>query len=168
MPPRGRPAITEEVLQARVGDYCARYEVTPNENGLPPFPAGRRETRQHREWISLLKAGSRLRRRTAGLCRRCDEPAATGKAFCEKHDSSPSQKASTTSKATCLVCGDAVAGTLVDEHRRKPESEPVLVHRACAGVISLAQKAGPGSLDRVKDYLWPDEGRRPRRRQPRQ
>lgn len=167
MAPRGRPAITEEVLHARIGDYCARYKVAPNENGLPPFPAGQRETRQHREWISLLKAGSRLRRRTAGLCRRCDAPAAPGKVFCGQHDPSSARTAPATSNTKCLICGDAVAGTLVDEHRRRPESEPVLVHRACLGVISLAQKAGPGLLDRVRDYLWPQEVPRPRRRQPR-
>jgi hypothetical protein len=165
MAPRGRPAITEEVLQARIGEYCARYKVAPNENGLPPFPAGQRETRQHREWISLLKAGSRLRRRTAGLCRRCDAPAAPGKVFCGPHDPSSARTAPATSTSKCLVCGDAVAGTRVDEHRRKPDSDPVLVHRGCLDVIVSAQKAGPGLLDRVRDYLWPEDV--PRRRRPR-
>ena len=157
--------MSEEALRQRVGDYCARYQVQPKENGLPPFPTGRRETRQHREWISLLKAGTRLRRRTGGLCRRCDEPAVPGRIFCERHDRSSVDTAPPTSKATCFVCGEAVAGTAVDEHRREPRSEPVLVHRYCAHVISLAQKAGPGLLDRVRRYLWPEGHSRSRRRQ---
>ena len=164
MAPRGRPPITEDVLQVRISDYCARYGVAPNEKGLPPFPSGRRETRQHREWISLLKARSRLRRRIGGLCRRCDEPAAPGRIFCEEHAPSSAETAAATSDARCLVCGDLVAGSAV-EHRREPRSESVLVHRRCADVISLAQKAGPGLLDRVQQYLWPEGRTRPRRRQ---
>jgi len=156
------------VLQARIRDYCARYGVAPNENGLPPFPAGRRETRQHREWISLLKARSRLRRRIGGLCRRCDQPAVPGRIFCEQHDPTSADTAPATSKARCFVCGEPVAGAPVDEHRREPRSEPVLVHRYCAHVISLAQKVGPGLLDRVRYYLWPEGRSRSRRRQPRQ
>ena len=156
--------MSAEVLRERVGDYCARYKVQPKENGLPPFPAGRRETRQHREWISLLKAGTRLRRRIGSLCRRCDEHALPGRIFCEQHDPSGADTAPATSKVMCFVCGEAVAGTVVDEHRREPRSEPVLIHRSCAHVISLAQKAGPGLLDRVRHYLWPEA--RSRRRQP--
>lgn len=166
MAPRGRPAITEDVLQARISEYCARYGVGPKKNGLPPFPAGRRETPQHREWISLLKAGTRLRRRIGGLCRRCDEPAAPDKILCEQHDRSSTHTADAASKARCLVCGDAVAGTAVDEHRREAPSEPVLVHRRCVDVISLAEKVGPGLLDRVRHYLWPEGGPRSRGRQP--
>jgi len=159
--------VSEEVLRERVEAYCARYKVEPKENGLPPFPAGRRETRQHREWISLLKAGTRLRRRVGGLCRRCDEPALPGRIFCERHDRSSADTAPATSKARCFVCSEAVAGTAVSEHRREPGSDPVLVHRHCAHVISLAQQAGPGLLDRVRHYLWPEGRSGSRRRQPR-
>ncbi len=44
-------------------EYCSRYGVAPKPDGLPPFPAGRRETAQHREWLALYKALQRLRRR---------------------------------------------------------------------------------------------------------
>lgn len=157
--------MSEDVLRERVDDYCARYKVEPNEKGLPPFPAGRRETRQHREWISLLKADTRLRRRIGGLCRRCSQPAAPGRIFCALHERSSADMAPATSNAVCLVCGQAVAGAAVDQHRREPLAEPVVVHHSCAHVISLAQKVGPALLDRVRHYLWPERRSGTRRRQ---
>jgi hypothetical protein len=59
MPRRLR--LTLEELQARVAAYCERYGVKPGPDGLPPYPAGRRETPQHREWIAVYKVHSRLR-----------------------------------------------------------------------------------------------------------
>jgi len=171
MAQRGRPPITDDVLQARISDYCARYSVIPDKRtGLPPFPAGRRETPQHRAWITLLKARTRLRRRLGGLCRRCDEPVVTGTIFCTGHD--PSSDTATTSRALCLVCGDGVALAKAVAHRQSPRSEPVWVHRPCRDIISLAQKAGPGLLGRLRQYLWPQEAApqheaRRRRRAPR-
>ena len=61
----GRPRLTPEAYQARLDGYCARYKVTPLATDIPPFPAGRRETPQHREWIALYKAKSRLARSRA-------------------------------------------------------------------------------------------------------
>ena len=61
--PAGRPRLSPEAYEARLAAYCARYKVTPLATGIPPFPAGRRETEQHREWIALYKAKSRLSRR---------------------------------------------------------------------------------------------------------
>jgi hypothetical protein len=167
MAQRGRPAVTEEVLQARISDYCARYAVTPDKNtGLPPFPAKKRETPQHREWITILKAHARLRRRLA-LCRRCDQPVASSTAFCKEHEPRSANNPALVSRASCVVCGDRVPITAAVEHRRDPRSEPAWVHPNCRELILLAQKAGPGLLDRLRDYLWPDEGSTPRRRQPR-
>jgi hypothetical protein len=171
MAPRGRPPVTEDVLGGRISDYCTRYSVIPDkQTGLPPFPAGRRETPQHREWITILKARTRLRRRLGGLCRRCDQPAVTGTIFCNEHD--PSATAATTSHALCFVCGDGVAVAKAVEHRRSPRSEPVWVHRPCRDFILLAQKAGSGVCGRLQQYLWPEEQaprRAPRRpRAPRQ
>lgn len=158
MAQRGRPPITEDVLSARISDYCARYSVIPDKKtGLPPFPAGRRETPQHREWITILKARTRLRRRAGGLCRRCDEPAVAGTIFCKQHGPF-SETTPTRSHALCFVCGVAVAKAV--EHRRDPRSEPVSVHRQCHEVISAVQKAGPSMLSRLQEYLWP-EARRP-------
>ena len=163
MAQRGRPPITEDVLQARIADYCARYGVVRNADGLPPFPAGRRETRQHREWVTLLKARTRLRRRTGGLCRRCDNPAVPGRVFCDEHErSSAPSTAPDDSKARCFVCGASVAGTAVLEFRDDSRATPALVHRACGDVIALAQRVGPELLERVREHLWPE--RRPRRR----
>jgi len=60
MRPRRRAAMTAEDLAALVRDYCAAYGVTPNAEGFVPFPAGQRETPQHRDWIRLYKARQRL------------------------------------------------------------------------------------------------------------
>ena len=62
---RGRPPQAAEEIEARVRHYCARYGVAPGPDGLPPFPSGQRETKQHREWLTLYKALQRLRRRAA-------------------------------------------------------------------------------------------------------
>ena len=114
MAQRGRPRVTEEALKARIDEYCARYDVAPNEKGRPPFPSGHRETRQHREWITLVKAHTRLHRRMEGLCRRCGKPAAPGSTLCQEHQSlEAATVAPADSKARCFVCGDGVAGTAV-------------------------------------------------------
>lgn len=47
---------TVEAFEERLADYCRRYEVSIGANGLPPYPAGRRETPQHREWMALHRA----------------------------------------------------------------------------------------------------------------
>ena len=61
----GRPPLTEDQVRERVDDYCRRYGVRErNEAGFPVFPAGLRETAQHREWITLYKLFSRSRRRS--------------------------------------------------------------------------------------------------------
>src|SRR5215470_13848649 len=57
---RGRPRLTPDELQARIEVYCRRYAVSVNDQGLPPFPAGRRESGQHREWMALYKAHRRI------------------------------------------------------------------------------------------------------------
>ena len=61
----GRPPLTEDQVRERVDEYCRRYAVKErNEAGFPVFPAGLRETAQHREWITLYKLFSRSRRRS--------------------------------------------------------------------------------------------------------
>jgi len=60
MAQRGRPRLTEDQYRARLEAYCAQYGVRPTTEGIPPFPAGRRETAQHRQWLGLYKAHSRL------------------------------------------------------------------------------------------------------------
>ena len=57
--------MTDAQVQQRVADYCARYQVTEiNDAGFPIFPAGLRETPQHREWITLYQLFNRSRRRS--------------------------------------------------------------------------------------------------------
>jgi hypothetical protein len=77
------------VYEARLAAYCARYAVKATREGLPPFPTGQRETPQHREWIALYKAHSRLSRRARGVCERCSDPAAPDSVFCEAHRAVP-------------------------------------------------------------------------------
>jgi hypothetical protein len=48
--------LTPEVFEARLADYCRRYKVALGPNGLPPYPAGQRETPQHREWMALHRS----------------------------------------------------------------------------------------------------------------
>jgi hypothetical protein len=74
---RGRPRLTAEQLQVRVAAYCEKYGVAPNAAGLPPFPSGRRETRQHRDWMAVYKAHSRIARRPPDAGDRC--PVCDGK-----------------------------------------------------------------------------------------
>jgi hypothetical protein len=57
--------MTDDQVRERIDEYCARYGVKDrNEAGFPTFPAGLRETAQHREWITLYKLFSRSRRRS--------------------------------------------------------------------------------------------------------
>lgn len=57
--------MTDDQVQQRVADYCDRYQVTEvNDSGFPVFPAGLRETPQHREWIALYQLFNRSRRRS--------------------------------------------------------------------------------------------------------
>ena len=66
MPQTGRPPLTEALVQQRIADYCARYNSRElNAEGFPAYPTGRRETAQHREWISLYRAFQRVRDRAA-------------------------------------------------------------------------------------------------------
>lgn len=61
----GRPPISDDQIQQRIADYQDRYGVTGlNDAGFPVFPAGQRETAQHREWISLYQLFNRARRRS--------------------------------------------------------------------------------------------------------
>ena len=84
----GRPPMSEDEVRTRIDAYCARYKVKErNEAGFPVYPAGLRETTQHRDWISLYKLFDRHRKRsgaprpakaTAGACPVCLRPAKDG------------------------------------------------------------------------------------------
>jgi len=139
----GRPRLTEEVLSQRIADYCTRYGVTArNEAGFPAFPAGQRETPQHREWVVLFKAQSRLR------------------------DAGPRDLRNAllvSQGGRCPVCTEelpADGGAVVPG----AADSKVLVHGACGRLLRLALELGPSAVDRARAVLWP-EG--PRSRRPR-
>jgi hypothetical protein len=57
--------MTDAQVAERIAEYCARYQVKEvNDAGFPVFPAGLRETAQHREWINLYQLFNRSRRRS--------------------------------------------------------------------------------------------------------
>ena len=56
--------MTGDQVRKRIDAYRAEYGVKDlNEDGFPVYPAGLRETKQHREWITLYKLFSRSRSR---------------------------------------------------------------------------------------------------------
>ncbi len=129
----GRPALTDEQVRDKVLAYCGRYRVSPGPEGLPPFPAGQRETPQHREWLTVYRALQRLTARSAA-------------------ETPPQSRAD----GTCPVCSravnppDAVAFTRASRSRSE-----TLLHPACADLARLAEKAGPESVSRLRGWLWP-------------
>jgi hypothetical protein len=154
MPQKGRPRLTLEEYQARLKDYCARYGVQPSAEGLAPFPAGRRETVQHREWLKLYKLHSRLGRRQRGQCERCDRPAGEGSIFCDAHRAAPTDAPPVVSvpEGACPICGQALEG-------RSP------LHSRCQQLVDLAQSLAPSALDRARAYLADGSTtRKPRKR----
>ena len=64
MPRTGRPPLTDAQVRDRISAYQARYAVKQlNPEGFPVFPAGLRETKQHREWMALYQLFNRSRDR---------------------------------------------------------------------------------------------------------
>lgn len=173
MPTQGRPRLTPEVLEARIAAYCQRYKVAPSPQGLPPFPTGKRETPQHREWIGLYKAHTRLGRRSRGQCERCSAPTTKGSVFCEEHRA-PGGAALEARRALladqegrCPICA-----TKVDplESVALTESTGVLravLHPTCHRLVGIAEAVGPQGLSRLRAFLWPGTSPKKGRRQPR-
>lgn len=160
--------MAPETVQRRVADYCARYGVSPNREGLPPFPTGKRETRQHREWMAVYKAHNRLARRNRGQCERCGAPVSDGAVFCEEHRAGTAARAGShgatlkdrerlfaAQRGRCPVCGDKVA--LLDnvDHSHATGEIRSLLHQRCKEIVGFVEAAGPESLDRLRAYLWP-------------
>lgn len=149
----GRPPLGPEVLAGRVAAYCARYGVAARD-GLPPFPAGQRETPQHREWLKLYKAQQRLER---GQAADGDHGRAAGVAL-ERASAAPALG------GACELCGKPLGP---DRIRLSPPGG--CVHGRCAELVRLALEAGPEAVGRLAPLLWPDgkpgapAGRNPRR-----
>jgi len=131
---RGRPRLTLEDLRERLAEYCSRYTVTLNDEGLPPFPAGQRETAQHREWMSLYKAHRRLSDRGLGTV-----------------DLERRQELLAAQRGRCAVCRKPL--DLEDARLDVHETDPAVLHARCLELVALARALGPEALDRVRSRL---------------
>jgi Recombination endonuclease VII len=172
---RGRPRLSLEDLEGRIAEYCRRYQAERAPSGLPSFPTGKRETRQHREWIALYKAHNRLGRRSRGQCERCSEPAADGSVFCEEHrlvnsgragNNGPSLEARRRLLAQqdgrCPVCATEVELSDSVDHSHEDGRSRAVLHARCSRLAGLAEAVGPEGLIRLREFLWPT-GKRTRR-----
>jgi hypothetical protein len=141
--PKGRPRLTEDVLRQRIAAYCGRYEAGLSPGGLPVYPAGQRETPQHREWVVLYKASSRL------------------EAHARLADPNERESLLRAQKGRCPVCAEPIDLAGVLDRDRATGRVRGLVHEACVKLVRLAQGAGPEAVGRLRPYLWPDTtGRR--------
>jgi hypothetical protein len=151
MAPRGRPPLTEEILRERTAAYCVQYGVKESSDaGLPPYPAGKRESRQHRDWVNLAKAWSRLQRRT----RRQD----------------PQIAAALASQASrCPICSQELSAETSVRTPAPLGGPDIALHERCRDLVRLASELGLSALDRVRQHLSPapieppDRARRPKR-----
>jgi hypothetical protein len=132
----GRPALTDDQVRDKVLAYCERYDVSPGPEGLPPFPSGRRESLQHREWLTVYRALQRLKARSA------DVPAETA------------------AQGSCPVCARTVNPEDGAAFRRAGRTRAEKLHPACADLARLAEKAGLDAMARLSAWLWPRRGRR--------
>jgi len=126
-------------VQARIAGYCERYGVKSRGAGaVPPFPTGRRETRQHREWVVLYKAVQRLQRRAAAA-----DPARRASALKSQ-------------RGRCLVClesADVETAVLVE----RAGGRAAVLHPACADLLRLVDRLGPAVLDRLRALAPPHD-----------
>ncbi len=157
MAPKGRPRLSPEDVQQRVSEYCRRYHVVPRaDDGLPPFPSGKRETAQHREWLLVYKAHRRLARRALGRCELCEAPAEDGSIFCPQHagggpveDDGP----------VCPICRRAVDAGRDVRYAPPASDRRLLLHLPCRRLLRLAERAGREPLERAIACLWPSRRR---------
>ena len=133
----GRLPLTQEQVRAKVIAYSERHGVSPVPEGLPPFPSGKRETRQHREWLSVYRALRRL----------------------EARSSATAAAALSGSEARCPICALTLAPEDAVPVRAGRRSRSSNAHEACADLLRLADKAGPEALARLTELLWPPRGR---------
>jgi len=132
----GRPALTDDEVRDKVLAYCERYDVAPGPEGLPPFPSGRRESLQHREWLTVYRARQRLKARSAGVA------------------------ADTSAEGSCPVCTRALSPDDAVGFERAGRSRSERLHRDCADLARLAEKAGPEAVARLSGWLWGRRGPR--------
>lgn len=134
--PRGRPRVTREVLDARITDYCKSYDVKPGATGLPPFPTGKRESPQHREWLGLYKAHSRLVSR-AGV-----------------HTEDERREALARQAGCCPACASELKLAESVSHADAAGALRGVLHEECKLTAAAVERLGPDGLDRLKTYLF--------------
>jgi hypothetical protein len=144
---RGRPALDEAGLQARVDAYCRRYGTTREPSGLPPFPAGQRETAQHRQWLAIYRAQKRLLLRVAGAGSGADSGADSG-------SGSAGGVGAPASSSNCPVCARALQTERVSFAPKGSRSKPVNLHRQCAEVARVVESLGAAGAARLSNLLW--------------
>lgn len=132
----GRPPLTEEQVRAKVLTYCERYGVSPVSEGLPPFPSGKRETRQHRDWLTVYRAQQRLLARVAGAAPLVASPG--------------------DAEVVCALCTRPVSSKeAVPFARAVGRGRPWQLHADCADLLRRAEGAGPDTVARLSGLLWP-------------
>jgi len=136
----GRPPLSEDEVRDKVLAYCERYHVSPGPEGLPPFPSGKRETRQHREWLTVYRAHQRWLRRAANLSSSAGAAAAD---------------------TACPICRRPLRSDLavVRAHRVGKTARPVGLHPTCAELARLAEIVGPEAVAGAAAFLWPGRPR---------
>jgi len=140
----GRPPHTDEQVRAKAVAYCERYGVSPVPEGLPPFPAGKRETRQHREWLTVYRALQRFALRAA----------------------SAAPLAASSTALNCPICSRTLERDLAVPYARRAgtSARPASLHPSCAELARLAEALGPAAVAGVGPFLWPRRTRTPRAR----
>jgi hypothetical protein len=133
-PRRGRPRLTADDLRVRLADYCGRYDAVLNDEGLPPFPAGKRETAQHREWMSLYKAHRRLSDRGP-----------------DTTDLEQRQELLAAQHGRCGICRKPL--DLEDSRLDPHETHPAVLHARCLDLVALARLLGAEALDRARNRI---------------
>ena len=135
-----RPPLTDEQVRAKVVAYSQRYGVSPDPaTGLPPFPAGLRETPQHREWLTVYRALQRFARRAAAAAQA--DPSSTA--------------------LLCPICSRTVERSLAVPYarRRTASRRPASLHPSCAELARLAESLGPDVVSGLALFLWPGRTR---------
>jgi len=130
----GRPRLTSEDWSARLADYCRRYDVSVRDGALPAFPSGRRETAQHREWMSLYKAHRRLSGRGPDAAERAQR-----------------QERLTAQRGRCPLCRQPL--DLEEARLDDWKPDPAVLHARCLDFVLLARALGPEALERTRTRI---------------
>lgn len=131
-PRRGRPRVTAEQLRERIDAYCRRYGVRLGDDGLPPFPAGKRESAQHREWMAVYKAHRRLASRPL--------------------EDDPRQRLHllAAQRGSCAICHLPLEPADARVDRARPDA---VVHPDCLRLLDLARLLGVDAVERARQRL---------------